>query len=243
MRLQREAVDIIEVKGRRYGSPEGGAVYDISEKLASVLRNPFTWVVAVIFFICLRWVINFIVNLTPHDKYWLKKSTLSVGSVVLGICLLMHIWIVIPFILVGAGYEMVKMKAPADCVVRMKIGAILLNLILCGAQIAHVMRLDQSVNVAVFMWGACGVALLVYMILVRIYCKRYQNRINMEIPNVATDHVALPYEHPCQGQCENPEVILKKSPTPKYHHNGRAVCASATRSGRYYRGRQRKYSW
>jgi len=215
----------------------------MSEKLVSLLSSPFIWAIMVILFVCIRRIINFIVNLTPHDKYWLKKSTLAVGSVVLGICLLMHVWIVIPFILIGAGYEMVKMKAPADCVARMKILAILLTLILCGAQVVHVIYLEQSVNMAVWMWSICGVALLGYMILVCIYCKRYQNRINMEVPNIATDYVAVPYEHPCQGQCKNPEVILKKSPTPKYHHNCRAPCASATRSGRYYRGKQRKYSW
>ena len=48
------------------------------------------------------------------------------------------------------------------------------------------------------------------------------------------------YSHPCQGQCQDPKVILNKFPTPKYHHNCRAPCAFATRSGRYYRGKRKK---
>ena len=51
------------------------------------------------------------------------------------------------------------------------------------------------------------------------------------------------YVHPCAGQCKNPEVILNKSPTPLYKHNCRAPCATVSRSGRYYRGKQRKHTW
>jgi len=56
------------------------------------------------------------------------------------------------------------------------------------------------------------------------------------------DHIAKGsnYSHPCQGQCQDPSVILKKSPTPKYHHNCHAPCAFATRSGRYYKGKRKK---
>lgn len=46
------------------------------------------------------------------------------------------------------------------------------------------------------------------------------------------------YAHPCAGQCEDQSVVLNKSPTPMYKHNCRAPCASATRSGRYYKGKR-----
>ena len=61
-----------------------------------------------------------------------------------------------------------------------------------------------------------------------------------------SDKVALgsgKYTHPCLGQCDEPGIILEKSPTPEYHHNCHAPCATATRSGRYYRGKRRKSIW
>ena len=51
------------------------------------------------------------------------------------------------------------------------------------------------------------------------------------------------YIHPCAGQCEDQIVVLNKSPTPMYRHNCRAPCRFASRSGRYYRGKQRKRAW
>ena len=51
------------------------------------------------------------------------------------------------------------------------------------------------------------------------------------------------YNHPCEGQCDDPEIVLNKSPTPMYKHNCRAPCATATRSGRYYRGKRRIQTW
>ena len=49
--------------------------------------------------------------------------------------------------------------------------------------------------------------------------------------------------HPCAGQCENPDIILNKSPTPKYQYNDRVLDKFSPKSGRYYRGKQRKHIW
>ena len=51
------------------------------------------------------------------------------------------------------------------------------------------------------------------------------------------------YVHPCAGQCKDPNLILNKSPTPMYKHHCRAPCFFASRSGRYYKGKQRKRTW
>lgn len=60
------------------------------------------------------------------------------------------------------------------------------------------------------------------------------------IDNQGISRSGANYSHPCVGQCKDQSVVLNKSPTPMYKHNCRAPCASATRSGKYYKGKQRK---
>ena len=187
---------------------------------------------------------NFLAKMTDHDKIWLKKSMAATFSGAIGILLLAGVWIVLPLAFLGAGYEMVKFKAPKDRVAKVKIFALIECVILISAEILQVLYKKEYPVACALMWVFCVFTFIVYAVLVKVYCHRYRNNLYMAVdPHKTQNKIAHEYVHPCQGQCENPKIILDKSPTPKYHHNCRAACGSATRSGRYYRGKQRKYSW
>jgi len=85
-------------------------------------------------------------------------------------------------------------------------------------------------------------ALIIYVIIKSI--KKAKTHLNTIISDVSGPAVgSCDYKHPCVGQCENPDIILNKSPTPKYQHNNRVLDKFAPQSGRYYRGKQRKHLW
>ena len=210
------------------------------DHISYLLTRPRTWLVIFIVLWFIHSIIKKIVSLTPHDIHWLKKSALAIFSVMVLVCMLLEIWVAIAFAMLGAGYEMVKMKAPKRCCTVVKVYALLLTVLLTIAQVLDFAP-DQYEDLHLILVGLCAIFMVGYMTLVKVYCNRYRNIINGPEPPV--DMNTHKYVHPCQGQCVNPEVILHKSPTPRYQHNCRAPCATATRSGRYYRGKQRTRTW
>lgn len=88
-----------------------------------------------------------------------------------------------------------------------------------------------------FVWG------LIICVIIRSI-KNAKTHLRTIVSDISGQAIgAGDYKHPCAGQCENPDIILNKSPTPKYQHNSRVLDKFSPESGRYYRGKQRKHTW
>ena len=178
-----------------------------------------------------------------HDIKWLKKSLSAVLVLFAGILLLFSGVGVIVLIIMGGLYEMVREYAPDRCCQKLKVLG--LTVVLCLLVTIGCFVFKNKVGTAVafilgnlFLVGGL-VGFIAYVVAANRYYKQY-HRIDGLTKSVEQSDGDSDYVHPCQGQCEDPKIVLEKSMKLKYKYNTRTLHGSATRKGRYYRGKQRK---
>ena len=100
-----------------------------------------------------------------------------------------------------------------------------------------------AVAIGIVFWSIVWIYILRFFIgLLKLISHSNSTRGTI-VDNQGVSRSGADYSHPCVEQCLNQNVVLNKSPTPMYKHNCRAPCGSATRSGRYYKGKRGIQTW
>ena len=141
------------------------------------------------------------------------------------------------FCTAGFFYNMMKKTAPDRILGTLRF--LLIDMMACymGSQLISFFGLDDQMSayIKTILFVVCFILYIAFIIFGIKNNGRHLFKVLLE----GGGDMLQNYEHPCTGQCEDPDIILNKSPTPRYKHNCRAPCAFATRSGRYYKGKRR----